>query len=73
MDLMSKTLLIVAAVVVGICIGVIGPYFFTHHVDTSWRDVITPEPHFGVSYSDAALFTDLPMPDIKSVSGRAKS
>lgn len=28
--------------------------------------------HFGISYTSEAIFTDLPMPDIKSVSGKAK-
>ena len=69
---MRTTLFIVIALVVGICVGAIVPHIAAHHVDTSWRDVMTPENHFGVSYNTSVVFTDLPMPYIKSVSGRAK-
>jgi hypothetical protein len=69
---MRRTLVIVVAVLLGICIGAVAPYIFPRHIDTSWRTVITEQKHFGVTYNTSVVFSDLPMPDIKSVSGRAK-
>jgi hypothetical protein len=40
---------------------------------SSGRSNLTIEPkHFGVSYSTAALFSDIPPPDITSLTGRYK-
>jgi hypothetical protein len=69
---MRKIFTIIGAVILGICIGAIAPHIFSRDVDTSWWPVITKGKNFGVTYNSSVVLTDLPMPEIKSVSGRAK-
>ena len=71
---MKTTLVAIGALVLGICIGAIAPHFFSRHVDTSWRPLATKTEAetFGIGYSTDAVFSDLPMPEVKSVSGKAK-
>jgi hypothetical protein len=33
---------------------------------------MTAQNHFGMTYNTSVIFSDLPMPDIKSISGKAK-
>jgi hypothetical protein len=61
-----------AALVVGIVIGLASPVMIARHINTEWKPLAPGEHHFGISYATDAIFTDLPMPDIKSLSGKAK-
>jgi hypothetical protein len=63
---------VLAALVVGIVIGLASPVMIARHINTEWKPLAPGEHHFGISYATDAIFTDLPMPDIKSVSGKAK-
>src|SRR5437899_874289 len=69
---MKNRLVVLGALVLGIGIGAFSPYIFVRHIDTSWRAVATEAQNFGIGYSTDAVFTDLPMPEINSVSGKAK-
>lgn len=69
---MAKRLWIVGALALGIGIGAVGPHLWFHHLDTSWRSLQTDSNNFGISYATSTIFSDLPMADIKSVSGKAK-
>ena len=71
-ETMKQTLLVMGALLIGICIGVVGPNLFTHHVDTSWKALLTEPQHFGVGYAADVAFSDIPTPDINSFTGRAK-
>jgi hypothetical protein len=63
-----------AVLLLGICIGVAWPFFFASHVDTSWQRLLTKSEseNFGVGYQDNVIFTDLPPPRIRNVTGKAK-
>jgi hypothetical protein len=69
---MKTTLVAIGALALGICIGAIAPHMLSRHLDTSWRPLATRGEAFGMSYSTDAVFSDLPMPEIKSVSGKVK-
>ncbi len=69
---MRQTLAVIGALVLGILIGVGVPYMFGHHVDTSWQTLLTKSESFGISYGGDWIFSDLPMPEIRSVTGKAK-
>ena len=69
---MKTSLIAIGALALGICIGAIAPHMFSRHVDTSWRPLATRGEAFGTSYSTDAVFSDLPMPEIKSVFGNVK-
>jgi hypothetical protein len=68
--------LILVALVAGIIIGLVSPKMIATHLNTDWKPLAPGDSYFGVRYRfnpDAdELFLDLPMPDIKSVSGKAK-
>jgi hypothetical protein len=69
---MKNKVMVFLALIVGIIIGLIVPHIFYSGLNSSWQELRTKPKHFGVSYSAQAVFNDLPMPEIKSVTGKAK-
>lgn len=69
---MMRKLAMTVVLAVGICIGVVAPHLFVRHLDTSWHSLKTNPNHFGMTYNTSVVFSDLPMANVKSVSGKAK-
>ena len=67
-----KAIKIIGILFVGILIGAFGPRLFSRHVDASWNNLHTKGKHFGLGYDTSVMFSDLPVPDIRSVTGKAK-
>jgi hypothetical protein len=69
---MRKTILALAALVIGIIIGLVVPHLFLTRLNTSWRELHTDPKHFGLGYASPVILSDLPVPRIKSLAGKAK-
>ena len=67
-----KAIKVIGILFLGILIGAFGPRLFSRHLDTSWYKLHTEGKHFGLEYDTSVIFRDLPMPDIRSVTGKAK-
>jgi hypothetical protein len=69
---MKNKIFIAGTLILGVIIGLVVPHFITGYPDTGWRQLIPGKHHFGVGFSTEAIFSDLPMPDIKLVAGKGK-
>jgi hypothetical protein len=67
-----RAIKVIGILFLGILIGAFGPRLFFRHVDTSWYNLHTKGKHFGLKYDPSVIFSDLPVPDIRSVTGKAK-
>jgi hypothetical protein len=68
-----KAIKVIGILLLGILIGAFGPRLFSKHVDTSWYNLHTKKnKYFGLSYQESVIFSDLPVPDIRSLTGKAK-
>ena len=63
---------IIAAFITGVAVGVAGPRLFEQRISTDWKPAAINDHFFGEEEQDAALFVDVPAPNIKEFSGRVK-
>jgi hypothetical protein len=60
------------ALLLGIGLGYTGRHLFEDRVSTDWRPVVVSGHHFGEEFATEAIFTDVPVPDIKKFGGQVK-
>jgi hypothetical protein len=69
---MKKLVFTFVVLIIGILIGLAVPHIFRAGLNTSWQELHTYPKDFGFGYATQVIFSDLPVPTIKSLTGKAK-